>query len=155
MTEPVTPPEPNADLLKAQQDLEAQRTQSLAQALENARLKAQISFPKANPELIAMFQGSPEQIAAFAQKLHESTPDPTPTVAPVAPASDPGMAPIPQPAAAASQGQVEQAKYNGLKEKVRRGYADFNERVEFRDLAFVKGWNSLMAMRKAKKGATA
>lgn len=126
-------------------------------------LKAQVKYPLADQEIMALIQGDAAAIESAAKKLHEQalamqtppTPQPPAPPAPAAvqppapapaqpqptPQPAPGPAPVPAPTQATPPDAVQEARYNELKAKVEYGIAEPHERLEFFTSAYRNTWN--------------
>lgn len=138
-----TPPPPDPE---KEQLIKLNAEQAKALALAQTRL----DFPKANGELLAQFQGTPEAMRAFAEKLHayELAREVKPSATSPTPAPGPGTGTTAEDAAI--------AHYNELRQKVLvYRNAEPWEREEFDNLAFARGWNQHQAERKAGRSSNA
>jgi len=133
---PVISPDPT--------EIEALRKLNADQARALVLAQARLDFPKADGELLSQFQGTPEALRSFAEKLHAHELARTPAPSPVTPA-----APTPGPGNASTPEDLAAARYNELRTKtlVHRN-AEPWERDEFSQMAFAKGWNAHQADRK-------
>lgn len=135
---PPTPPEPD--------ELGKLRAQNAAQARDLALAQARLEFPKADAEILGKFQGTVDDMRAFAKSLHDreaARPVTTPAV------------PTPGPGNSTTAEDQAIARYRELRYKVITARsAEPWERDEFETLSFNKMWNQHAADRKAMKSST-
>lgn len=136
-------------------------------------LRARVDFPLANQDILKLISGTPEQIRAAAETLHQQAlaaqPAPTPAPAPPAPAPAagptpasaqpqptpqpaPGPAPVPAPNGGEPPAAVEDARYNDLLYKVENRIAEPHERQEFFMSTLRGAWNNQVEQMNARHG---
>jgi hypothetical protein len=136
-------------------------------------LRARVDFPLADQTILQLINGTPEQIRAAAQTLHEQAikAQPAPVSAPApapapgasglvpAPAQPqptpqpaPGPAPVPGPGQVSPPEVVEDARYNDLLYKVENRIAEPHERQEFFMSTLRNGWNSQVEAMNGRHG---
>lgn len=133
---PVTPDPQIAQLLEI----------TARQAKELALAQTRLDFPKADAEILASFEGTPEALRGMAEKLHKREVERDAAIAAATPPAPP--AGTPGPGGSTTAADAEAIKYSELSAKVKGRYAEPWEVQTFLDLAFKNGWNSHNAERK-------
>ena len=130
---PPPPPDPELDKLRAQN---ADQARALALA------QARIDFPKADAEVLSLYQGTAEGLRSLAEKLHAKE---------LEFASRPGTTPAgtPGPGGSITADEAKATRYRELQAKVLAKRADPWETEEFGQMAFAAGWNQHQVERKA------
>lgn len=126
-------------------------------------LRLLVDFPLADRDIVDLLSGSPDQIRAAAQKLHEqavaanAVPPPAPAPAPVPavqqvapPAPGAAPAPVPGPGQVTPPESAPDARYQDLLFKVENKLADPMERQEFFMSALRNPWNEHAAKLNAR-----
>jgi hypothetical protein len=111
---------------------------------QNALLQARVDFPNADSAILAKFQGTAEDLRAFAESLHTKESERLAALS-----RTPGPAPTPGPGGGANPDDVARARYAELARKVQGRYADPQEVEEFGKMAFANLWNQHQVDRKS------
>ena len=127
--DPPPPPTPDPAMLQLQR--------------QNALLQARVDFPNADPNLLGMFQGSPEDLRKMAESLHTKESERLTALS-----HSSGPAPTPGPGGTPDPADVAKARYRELRAKVLGRYAEPHEREEFEQLGYANLWNQHMTDRK-------